>query len=142
MVSVTLKKYKDDKLYPKVVKAVGLLLREKDEISTVDVLMKMGHVIPKDYEVWRKGNIAYLELVFQGSLSKAGRILRLIHFHMHDLNMIKRLKIPKGPGKRILRFSKSGYKAIEDAYSCRFKWNRSREKKTTIVEESISRRAF
>lgn len=34
MKKITATNYKQDKLYPKVVKAVGQLLQEKDEIST------------------------------------------------------------------------------------------------------------
>ena len=139
MADVTLENYKNNRLYPKVVKAVGLLLQEKDEIATVDVLIKMGNLTPKDFELWRKGKVAYLERVFQGSLSKAGRMLRMINFHMHDLKMIKTAKTYKEiNGKKILRFSKSGIKKIEEVYSRQFRWNRSQEIKKKIIEESIS----
>jgi len=89
MKKVTVTNYKQDKLYPKVVRAVGQLLQEKNEISTVDVILKMGNITPKDYEKWRRGKVPHLERVFQGSLSKAGRMLKVINFHMHYLNMIK-----------------------------------------------------
>lgn len=137
MGGVSLENYKNDRLYPKIVKAIGFLLQEKDEIATVDVLIKLGNLAPKDYDAWRRGKIGYLERVFQGSLSKAGRILRLINFHMHDLNMVKTDKTYKElNGKRILRFSKSGIKMIEEVYSRQFKWNRSQEMK--IIQDSIS----
>ncbi|MBN2603998.1 MAG: hypothetical protein JXA91_07705 [Candidatus Thermoplasmatota archaeon] len=139
MADITLENYKNDKLYPKIIKTVGILLQEKDEISTVDVLIKMGNLAPKDYDAWRRGKISYLKRVFQGSLSKAGRALRIINFHMHDLDMIKTDKIYRElNGKRILRFSKSGIKKIEEVYAREFKWNRSQEIKRKIIEESTS----
>ena len=139
MSDVTHENYKNDTMYPKVVKAVGFLLQEKNEIATIEVMMKMGNLIPKDYEAWRRGKIIYLERIFQGSLAKAGRLLRILNYHMHDLNMIKTNKIYKElNGKKILRFSKSGIKKIEEVYSRQFKWNRSEEIKKKIIKESIS----
>ena len=130
--------YKDDRYYPKVVKAVGLLLQDRNEITTVDILLKMGNLLPRDYENWRRGKTPYLEKVFQGNLSKAGRILRIINFHMHDLNMLKYDKPMKVMnGKRILKYSKTGIKKIEEVYSRCFKWNRSEEVKKEIIENSL-----
>ena len=137
MNKVTLENYKNDTLYPKVVKAVGLLLQDRNEITTIDILLKIGNLLPRDYENWRRGKTPYLEKVFQGNLSKAGRILRIINFHMHDLNMIKYEKPMKIlNGKRFLQYSKSGIKKIEEVYSRCFKWNRSEEVKKEVIESS------
>ena len=137
MKKVTVTNYKQDKLYPKVVRAVGQLLQEKNEISTVDVILKMGNITPKDYEKWRRGKVPHLERVFQGSLSKAGRMLKVINFHMHYLNMIKYEKPMKVlNGKTFLRYSKSGLKKLEEDYSRSFKWNRSEEVKKEVIENS------
>ena len=138
MKDINLENYKKDKYYPKVVKAVGLLLKDKDEITTVDILLKMGNLIPRDYENWKRGKIPYLEKIFQGNLSKAGRILRIIKFLMHDLNMIKYEKPMKVlNGNRFLRYSKSGMINIEDVYSRSFKWNRSEEVKKEVIERTL-----
>ena len=72
MKKINVGNYKDDRYYPKVVKAVGLLLQDRNEITTVDILLKMGNLLPGDYENWRRGKTSYLERVFQGNLSKAG----------------------------------------------------------------------
>ena len=69
---------------------------------------------------------------FEGNLSKANRILRIIGFHVHDINMVPRQTVYHkwGKGKkRILQFSKSGNKVLENAYSRHYIWNRSQEKK-------------
>jgi hypothetical protein len=52
----------------------------------------MGNLSKNKYEAWRKGQVPYLESVFEGSLSKADRILCIIGFHTQDLNMVPRQK--------------------------------------------------
>jgi hypothetical protein len=135
---ITLGNYKKDKYYLKVIKAVGLLLKDNDEIATVDILLKMGNLIPRDYENWRRGKTPYLEKVFQGNLSTAGRILRIANFLMHDLNMKKYEKPMKVlNGSRFLQYSKSGMINIEEVYSRSFKWNRSEEVKKEVIESTL-----
>ena len=139
MNDINLGNYKKDKYYPNVMKATGLLLKDNDEITTVDILLKMGNLIPRDYENWRRGKTPYLEKVFQGNLSKAGRILRIINFLMHDLNMIKCEKPMKVlNGSRFLQYSKTGTKNIEEVYSRCFKWNRSEEVKKEVMKALFS----
>ena len=82
----------------------------------------------------------YLERVFAGSLSKANRILRLIGFHVHDLNMVPRRTVYYQGGKRKnrrLRFSKSGQVGIAEAYATHYVWNQSQEKKRHVIARSI-----
>ncbi len=132
MKSVTLKNYRKDKYYPRVVSAVARILSQSDTVAPIDVLIEMGNLSKKNSESWRRGDVPYLERVFEGSLSKANRILRIIGFHMHDLNMISRPTTyrQRGGGKnRRLRFSKSGILQIEEAYSRHYDWNGENEKK-------------
>ena len=64
--------------------------------------------------------------------------MRIINFHMHDLNMIKYEKPMKVlNGKRFLKYSKSGIKKIEEVYSRSFKWNRSEEVKKEVIENAL-----
>ena len=136
---VTLKGYRKDKYYPSVVRAVARLLAESDEISPVAVLLEMGNLLPKHHDAWRRGRVPYLERVFQGNLSKANRILRIIGFHMHDLNMVPHQHTYRQIGKkRLLRFSKSGIPKIEKAYSRHYRWNKSPEKKRQAVEQRLA----
>src|SRR5258708_96233 len=85
---VTIKSYKKDTYYPRVVRAVGRILTRSDVVTPVDVLIEMGNLSKKNLEIWRAGQVPYLERVFEGTLSKASRILRIIGFHVHDLNMV------------------------------------------------------
>ena len=72
-------------------------------------------------------------------ISKANRILRIIGFHAHDLNMVPKITHYHqwGKGKnQALQFSKSGDKKLEEAYSRHYLWNQSPEKKQEIIERA------
>jgi len=90
MKHITVNTYQKDKYYPRVVRAVEKILARADVVAPSDILIEMGNLSKKNYEAWRKGQVPYLEQVFEGSLSKANRILRIIGFHAHDLNMVPR----------------------------------------------------
>ena len=139
MKKVTVTTYRKDKYYPRVVRAVAKILSKSDAVAPIDVLIEMGNLSKKNHEAWRKGQVPYLERVFEGNLSKANRILRIIGFHAHALNMVPRSTHyhQKGKGKKqALRFSKSGDKNIEEAYSRHFLWNQSPEKKQKIIDRA------
>ncbi len=139
MKQVTLNTYKKDKYYPRVVRAIARILARSDEVATVEVLMEMGNLTRQNYDAWRRGQVPYLERVFEGSLSKANRILRIIGFHIHDLNMVPNIStyIKSGKGKKYsLRFSKTGNHKIEETYSKHFHWNQSQEKKQAVINQA------
>ncbi len=139
MKKVSVGTYRKDTLYPKVVKATARLLNTSDEISPVAILLQMGNLEHKRHDAWCRGQVPYLERVFQGSLSKAKRILRIIGFHAHDLNMVPSQHTYRQKGKNnILRFSKAGDQNIEKAYTRHYKWNQSQEKKQQLVERTLS----
>lgn len=54
----------------KVWSTAGDILKEKNYISSVDMLMKMGVLSYKDYENWRFNRIPYLEKVCKTNLHK------------------------------------------------------------------------
>ena len=136
MKKISLNTYKKDKYYPRIVLAVAKILSKTDEVSPVGVLLEMGNLNKKNFDAWLKGQVPYLERVFEGSLSKANRILKITGFHVHDLNMVPKKIVYRQQGKgknRILRFSKSGDNNIEEAYSRHYIWNQSQEKKNQII---------
>lgn len=140
MKQVTVNTYRKDKYYPRVVRAVARILSRSDVVAPVAVLMEMGNLTQKNHEAWYRGQVPYLERVFEGNLSKANRILRIIGFHVHDLNMLPTPTVYHqwGKGKnRILRFSKSGNEGVEKTYSMHYVWNRSPENKLQVIEQSM-----
>jgi hypothetical protein len=101
-------------------------------VAPVEVLLEMGNLTQQNHEALSRGHVPYLEHVFAGSLSKANRILRIIGFHVHDLNMVPRRTVyyQWGTSKnRLLRFSKSRHGGVEEAYATHYVWNRSQEQK-------------
>jgi len=139
MKRVTVNTYRKDKYYPRVVRAAGKILARADVVAPIEILIEMGNLSKKNYEAWRKGKVPFLERVFEGNISKANRILRIIGFHAHDLNMVPKIthyhQWGKGK-KRALQFSKSGDKKLEEAYSRHYLWNQSPEKKQEIIERA------
>jgi hypothetical protein len=64
-------------------------------------------------EDWRFGRVPYLEMVIHGNLTRLSRLLRILRFHAHDLNLVPSvtayMRWGKGPKQR-LRFTKTGDK--------------------------------
>jgi hypothetical protein len=123
MKKITLGNYAVDTYYPRVVAAVESTLRSAGSVAPVDVFMAMGLLEKQHVDDWRKGRIPYLERVIKCNLAKAGRILRILRFHAHDLNLrpIATTYRRRARGGKIpLRFSKSGDRNIEEAYSRHF----------------------
>ena len=123
MKKVTLDNYKDDKYYQKVVNAVQRVLSSEKSVTPIRVFQAMGLLEEKDIESWQKGQVPYLERVIGCNLHKASRILRILRFYAHDLNLkpsmtVYRRKV-RGE-KRPLRFTKSNDKKLEEAYARHF----------------------
>jgi hypothetical protein len=138
---ISISTYRQDKYYPKVVRAFASILSRSDVVAPVEVMIEMGNLTRQNHDAWRKGQVPYLERVFLGNLSKANRILRIIGFHAHDLNMVPSMTVYKkwGRGKKTqLRFSKFGQKRLEEAYSRHYLWNQSPEKKQQMIQRATS----
>ena len=124
MKKVTKSTYKKDKYYKSVCHAVNNLLANNTVITPVDIFIEIGNLTKENYENWRLGRIHYLEKVINCNLSAINRKLRILHFYALDLglkpsNTVYR-KWGKGRNRIVLRFSKSGNPALEQAYSCHY----------------------
>ena len=124
MKKVTLENYKLDKYYLKIVNAMAQILKSNKIVTPINIFEKIGLLSKQNIDKWRKGDIKYLEQVLFCNLNKASRIIRIIRFHAHDLNLKPTINVYKrktNKGKlEILQFSKSGVKKIEEAYSRHF----------------------
>ena len=123
MKKITVENYIVDKYYPKVVKAVDTELKSQNFVAPIRVFVSMGLLDVQDIDNWRKGQVPYLERVVKCNLAKAGRILRILRFHAHDLKLKPSVTVYRretSGGKIPLRFSKSGERNIEEAYSRHF----------------------
>ena len=119
MRKITVNNYRKDKYYPRVTSAVSRILARKDFVAPIDLFTEMGLLSESDLQKWRRGQIPYLERVINCNLAKASRILRILRFHAHDLNLGPSMTEYKHRSHR-LRFSKSGEQPLETAYSRHF----------------------
>ncbi|WBW95199.1 hypothetical protein [Oceanirhabdus sp. W0125-5] len=113
----------NDKLKKKVIAAVNRLINEKGYSAPVDVLMEIEVLSKKGYEDWRKGKVDYLERVCHTNLSKLSLIMKVLRNYAKEnkLKNSKTVYMKWGKGaKQRLRFSKSGIRNIEEAYSTHY----------------------
>jgi hypothetical protein len=112
----TVANYREFKEYPKIVAAVSRILARQRFVAPAELFVEMNLLPAADLENWKRARIPVLERVIRCNLTKAGRILRLLRFHAHDLNLKPSLTVYQHKGHR-LRFSRSGEPKIEQAYS-------------------------
>jgi hypothetical protein len=114
---------KPDALMLKVGAVVDELLTARGELTPLDVLLTLEIVDPDAVDAWRSGGLPYLERGMTTGLSRAARVLRLVHEHARLLGLTsvpgKYLRRGKGP-KRRLRFSKRGDQESERLYASHF----------------------
>jgi len=117
--------YRADPLHPRIVRAVDALLARGKVVAPVDVLVSMDLLTADRLQAWRRGELPYLERVIDFNLPRLSRLLRILRFIAHDLNLRPSptvyLRHGKG-GRQRLRFSKSGDPKLEQAYSTHFVW--------------------
>jgi hypothetical protein len=122
---INVETYRNDPLFPRMARAVDAILRSGKVVAPVDVLVGMGLLTPEHLEDWRRGRVPYLERVINCNLARLSRVLRILPFYAHDLNLVPSITVymrwGKGPKHR-LRFSKTGEPKIEEAYSRHFVW--------------------
>jgi hypothetical protein len=156
---MTPENYRADTLFPRVEKAVLAILSRSKVVPSVEVLVEMVALRAEDLEARRFGRVPFLEKVILGNLSKLRRILRLIGFYCHDLNLVASstayARWGKGP-RTPLRFTKTCEPKLEKVYARHFVWpgkvpfhlpgqGTSRERESTIpagVPGSITESPF
>jgi hypothetical protein len=116
--------FKNDSLFPRIQRAVSAIGASGKVVTPIDVLVRMELLKPAQVEDWRLGRVAYLERVINCNLTRLGRILRILRAHALDLKLkpshTAYCRWGKRGHKAPLRFSKSGDRKLEEAYSCHF----------------------
>ena len=121
----TVGNFRDDPMFPRIERAVIDLLAVGKIIRPIDVLVGMGLLDPRKLEAWETGKVPYLERVIDCNLTRLMRLLRILRFYAHDLNLVPTACIhhptTKGSRKQ-LRFTKTGAPRLEEAYARHFVW--------------------
>jgi len=99
------------------------LLKEKEYVSSIDLLLKLNYLAQSDHEKWRFGEIEFLEKACTANLSKLNFIGNNLKAISKELNLKESstayMKFGKG-SKMKLRFSKSNDENIEKRYSTHY----------------------
>ncbi|MBE2253386.1 MAG: hypothetical protein IAE78_27910 [Myxococcus sp.] len=116
--------FKADPLYPRIVRAVDGLLRRGNVVAPIEVLVEMELVRREQLEDWRRGRVAFLEGVINCNLSRLGRLLRILRFHAHEVNLKPgwTAYMRWGRAKQRLRFTKTGEPKLEEIYATHLVW--------------------
>jgi hypothetical protein len=120
MKKMSVHNFRSDPMFPRIERAVAEQLAKGNVVAPVGVLIGMGLLRPEHLADWRRGRVAYLEHVINCNLSRLSRLLRILRFHAHDLNLKPSLTVYKRHGKgpkQQLRFSKTGDPNLEAAYA-------------------------
>jgi hypothetical protein len=79
--------FRGDPMFPRIERVVADLLAKGNVVTPVDVLIGMGLLRPDRLNDWRCGRVPYLERVIDCNLTRLSRLLRILRFHAHDLNL-------------------------------------------------------
>ncbi|KJR44915.1 Recombinase [Desulfosporosinus sp. I2] len=109
-----------------------------------DCVVKIGVLSAKDYEDWRFGRVPYLEKVCKTNLSKLSFIIKELRAYALE-NHLKSSSTAYNQcgvkGKKIpLRFSKSGYTVIEEAYATHYVVNTKKEERDSELSKTPEER--
>ena len=122
---VSVHDFHNDPMFRRVERVVAELLTRGNVVAPVDVFVGMGLLRPEHLDNWRRGRVPYLERVINCNLTRSSRLLRILRFHAHDLNLKPSQTIYKryGKGPKLrLRFTKTGDAGLEAAYATHFIW--------------------
>lgn len=123
--TVSVDTFRDDPLYPRIVRAAEQILARGKVVAPVDVLVCMNLLAPERLEDWRRGRVPYLEKVIDCNLTRLSSLLRILRFHAHDLKLVSSITVytrwGKGPKQR-LQFTGTADPKLEEAYARHFVW--------------------
>ncbi|HLQ36246.1 MAG TPA: hypothetical protein VK348_00490, partial [Planctomycetota bacterium] len=68
-------------------------------VAPIDVLVHMDRLAPDDLAAWRRGKVPYLERVLRGNLTRHSRLLRILRFQAHDLDLAPSITVYTRHGK-------------------------------------------
>lgn len=111
-----------------VATAAGNVVSKKGYVSAIDLFIGLGWLTPGQVVDWRKGKIPYLERVVMANLNKLTRTMKEFKAWAIHSKLKPSLTAYKHKGSH-LRFSKSGQKNIEIAYSTHYVLPQPKEEK-------------
>ena len=77
----------EDPVFARIARAVDDVLDRGTVVAPVDVLIGMGLLTREQLQDWRRGRVPYLERLINCDLARLSRLLRILRFHAHNLNL-------------------------------------------------------
>lgn len=128
-------------LEDRVIRAAEGALEDRQHVSAIDVLMRMGLLAPSNVDAWRHGRLRYLEETIQGSREKVARSLEVFRqwAESRRLQPVEaRYVRTTREGERELRFTDVKYAGLEEALRSHYVSPELSERKKQTVEKKIS----
>ena len=106
------------RLQSRVVSAAEATLAEKNVVSAIDVLMRIGWLPQARLDEWRQGRLTYLEAGISSNLHKISAAMAMFRHWARgrELTPSETVYVSRTRDRHPLRFSKTGNEAIEHAY--------------------------
>jgi hypothetical protein len=106
------------RLESRVTTAAEATLAEREVVSSIAVLERIGWLARPRIQEWQQGRFDYLERGISTNLHRISSAMRMFHkwARLHGLTPIETEYLSRTPDRRRLRFSKSGDPSIERAY--------------------------
>jgi hypothetical protein len=129
------------KLRERVIRAAEAALATQNYVSPIDVLVGIGWLTPGTVRRWRQGQIDYLEGVVQTNLARISEAMKLFRSWAAAKGLVPSETdyIARQPGRRTLRFSKSGNPTIEKLYRTHWISSELSERKRERLAQKASR---
>jgi hypothetical protein len=108
----------NSRLEERVIRVAEATLAEQSYVSAIDVLLRLGWLVPPHLDLWRQGRVECLERMVQASLGKQSTVMRTLHTWAtrRRLTPSETAYVARTRDRRRLRFSVSGKPDIELAY--------------------------
>lgn len=128
-------------LSDRVATAAQAALAAGDSVSAIDVIGGIGWVDGGTVERWRRGQIACLEQALQVDPARIAEALRLLQDWAAGRGLVasETSYVARTPQRQPLRFSRSGYPAVEAAYRTHWVSPGLSEKKRERLAQQASR---
>ncbi|MBI3307634.1 MAG: hypothetical protein HYZ84_07510 [Candidatus Omnitrophica bacterium] len=130
-----------EKLERRVIQAAYAALKEQKYVSAIDVLLRIGWLMPSRLKDWRLGKVVCLEQVIQANLSKISYAMKFFRKWALEqgLKPSQTAYLMRTKGLRQeLQFSKSGDPNIEAAYRTHYLSPELSEKKQARLQEKLN----
>jgi hypothetical protein len=129
------------KLQNRVVAAAENALTHQGYVSAIDVLVGIGWLDSWNLKRWQQAQLPFLESGIQTNLSRISEAMGLFRLWAEEkgLSPSETTYVAKAPGRRPLRFSKSGDATIERLYRTHWVSPHLSEEKRARINEKVSR---